>query len=130
MSLEQYHAALRLHGCIVTGRLDDLVLHHVIGASITERIGERGSKKRSDWLVLPLHVSQHCAQHAGSLHAGIESWEARWGVTEAELIDRLCQSFNLDLWALAAGDKQQSKERRQRRMGSSKIIKHDGVLRR
>lgn len=122
--LERYHQRLRAYGSLLSRRTP-VELHHVIGGSITARIGERGTRKRSDWLVIPLTHDEH--QPPDGVHGGVETWEKRYGVTEAELIDRLCKIFRLDLWALAAQEAQ-AKRAARRGKRSSKILPHPGVL--
>ncbi len=102
MNIAEYHEMLRLRPCIVSG-LYPVALHHVIGASIAERLGRgRGGRKSSDWLVLPLHYDYHQGTHG--LHTiGIGTWEALHG-TEAELLDRLIGSTGFDAWASAQGE--------------------------
>lgn len=72
---------------------------HAHSGSVRERMQEpkcKGVKlRRMNWLVLPLCPDDHAA-----LDAGVDAWEARHG-EQAAFIDKLCEMFSLDLWALA-----------------------------
>lgn len=109
-SLARYVAALRDMPCMVCG-CKPVSLHHPVGGSMLARIGCRGARKCSDWLQIPLHWEFH--QGPNGLHTiGVETWESRYG-TQASMIDKLCERFQLNLWELAKKP--------------SKILPHRGV---
>lgn len=127
MTIDEYEKMLRAQPCMISG-LPCETLHHVIGGSVRERLGVRGTNKHSDWLQLPLTHDHH--QGANGIHTmGVIEWEERFG-TQSGMIDELCHRFNLDLWDLARKDRVAQKQRRQRKnlRTPGKIIPHDGVL--
>lgn len=100
-AVKRYWTRLVEGGCIITGRPAEIA--HCHGGSIVERMGEpkaKGKKlPRYDWLVLPLAPEYHrIGPYA--LDWCVEAWESRNG-SQASHIDRLCERFGLDLWALA-----------------------------
>lgn len=110
MKIEDYHAMLREMPSIVSG-IRGVAIHHCIGPSITERIGVRGFKKRSCWLVLPITPDEH-QNGPNALHKGVETWERLHGATEAELLDRLIGITGLDVWQLAKEEAESSRSNR------------------
>lgn len=110
--------------CFATGKFP-VQLHHPIGGSMVERVGVRGTKKHSDYLVLPLHHDAH--QGADGVHTiGVLEWEAKFGA-QAQMIDDLGKLLRLDLWGLARQDAEQSRANRKRKP-LRKIIPHSGAL--
>ena len=51
--------------------------------------------RRYNWLCIPL-----CPFHHHILDSGVEKFEIAYG-TQAVFIDKLCEIFSIDLWALA-----------------------------
>ncbi len=120
MTKAEYAAALRDMSCMASG-MRPVALHHILGGSAFEKLGSRGRRKHSDWLQIPLHYDYHQG-HNGIHTIGAKTWEIRFGY-QTDMIDKLCQHFGLDLWALAADDKP-----RRHRKKSEKIIPHSGTL--
>lgn len=109
-SLARYVEALREQNCMACGYKTQ-TLHHIVGGSAQEKLGCRGNRKHSDWLQIPLCDNHH--QGRQGIHTiGVSLWEIRYG-DQTDMIDQLCERFQLDLWRLAEKP--------------SKIIKHKGV---
>jgi hypothetical protein len=103
LSLARYHRLLRADGCMVTGRKQDIGLHHVHGGSVKARGVTRGVRQKvSDWLVIPLWHEIHCigpnAIDGGRI--SVEEWERRYGL-QAQFIDQLATRYSIDVWAKA-----------------------------
>lgn len=106
MTSAQHFARLLELPCIVTNRYG-VTRHHILGGSVLAKLGVRGQRKHSDWLALPLLKSEDCDLHQGKpegIHAGVWEWEARNG-TQVALIDKLGAHLGLDLWELAAAER-------------------------
>lgn len=123
--IEDHKKNLERFACMVSGQ-KPAQWHHAMGGSLLTRVGARGTKKHSDFLIIPLHYDFHQGQ-CGIHTIGVKRWETAYG-TQVAFLDQLCEWLNYDVWSLALADKQQQKERRQRRMGSTKLIKHPGHL--
>lgn len=84
-----------------------------------ERLGVRGTKKHSDYLVLPLSYRAH--QGVDGIHTiGVETWEAKFG-SQAEMLDELGRRLGVDLFKLAESDRAESKAGR-KSVRPSKIL--------
>jgi len=98
--IKSHWKRVRLLGCIVTGNMDSVTLHHPRGGSIYERIGTRGAgKKTSDWLVIPLCSQLHILSNWG-IDGGkmsVEEWEKAFG-RQVEMVDEVGRRLGLNLW--------------------------------
>ncbi len=102
--------------CMICG-LKPGSTHHVMGGSIVERIGVRGTRKHSDWLQLPLCHHHHQGQF-GIHKMGVRSWESAFG-RQADMVDQLCGLLQLNLWELA---EEQKANRKRSAQTSTKIL--------
>lgn len=118
MKVSHYHDLLRQMPCVASGQLG-VHLHHVIGGSVVGRLGVRGRRKHSDWLVIPLTEEFHQGQ-SGIHRIGVITWEALYG-RQVDHIERLGRVFGVDPFAMAAGESASSKANR-RSKASEKIV--------
>jgi hypothetical protein len=66
-------------GCIVTGRTDNVTIHHVHGGSM-RGVLPRGRGVKQDWMVIPLTASLHTAGPTGiDTGFGVLAWEDMYG---------------------------------------------------
>lgn len=103
-------------------------LHHCHGPSMQRRgVYKAMGAKTSDYLVLPL--CRACHQGPEGIDGGIGShaWEAKHG-EQASMLDELSRRLGYDVWQLAAAERLEKLAKRGS-LSSSKIIRHDGVLR-
>lgn len=122
MTAEDYIDAVRLLPCCVCGRTP-VQAHHILGGSSVERLGARGSKKRSDWLSMPLCMTHHNFG-ADALHSGVLSWEQRYG-TQVDFVTATGNKLGVDPWAEAAAEALQLRIGRQYRR-PDKIMPRSG----
>lgn len=98
---KRFWGSLATLGCLICQRPAQIA--HAHSGSVRERTNEvkaKGKKlQRMNWLCLPLCPACHT-----ELDAGVVRFEAKHG-TQAEMIDRLCELFNMPLWEMAKGSK-------------------------
>lgn len=103
MTAEEYIDAVRMLPCCICG-VKPVSGHHVVGGSIMIRLGDRGVRKHSDFLTIPLCHAHH--QGAEGLHAiGVLTWEARYGSQEY-FVTMTGKRMGIDPWAEAANERQ------------------------
>lgn len=100
--VDAYWNLLRGMGCMVTGLMSDLTIHHCHSGSMAERgVNRGGGEKVSDWLVIPLNLYLHSmGPNAIDGACGVLTWELRYG-RQADFIDLLVEQTGVDVWALA-----------------------------
>lgn len=100
--IEAYWNTLREIGCIVSGKTNDVTIHHIHSGSVADAGINRGAgQKVSDWLVLPLDRALHCiGPNAIDGSAGVRTWEAKYG-RQVDLITAVIARTGIDVWAKA-----------------------------
>ena len=102
MTVSDWHAWLREHGCCISGYVGEGVqIHHCHGGSIADLGIHRGrGRKTSDWLAIPLYYTYHVGTGQAFHQMGVKSWEDRYG-TQAEHLRRLGEMAGVDPFAEA-----------------------------
>lgn len=78
-AIKAYWSKVASLGCIVTGRIDSVTIHHVHGGSI-RGVVPRGRGVKEDWMVIPIHASLHTAGPTAIDGAfGVLAWEDMYG---------------------------------------------------
>lgn len=98
-------------------------IQHCRAGSMKDRgVNRAKGKKNSDWLVIGLCAKHHFLEEGIDGSMGVKTWESRYG-KQADMIDKLCKIFNLDLWAKAA-----EVEERKPTVRSKKMIAREGFV--
>lgn len=102
--VEKYWAMLREMGCMVSGKTNDVTIHHCHSGSMADAgVNRGGGQKVSDWLVIPLNRELHCVGPNaidGAVGGGVITWEAKNG-RQVDHINTLIARTGIDVWAKA-----------------------------
>jgi len=98
-------------------------IQHCRAGSMKDRgVNRAKGKKNSDWLVIGLCPKHHWQDEGIDGSMGVKTWEAKYG-KQADMIDKLCKIFGVDLWALAS-----EPEERKPTVRSKKMIPREGFV--
>ena len=88
-------------GCIVTGSMTDVTIHHCHSGSIAAMGYNRGSTRSNHWLVIPLTLRLHSLDPDGiDAGCGVLTWERKFGSQVAHL-DTVSLLLGYNVWARA-----------------------------
>lgn len=98
-------------------------IQHCRAGSMKDRgVNRAKGKKSSDWLTVPLCPRHHWQEEGIDGSMGVKTWEAKYG-KQADMIDKLCKIFGVDLWAKAA-----EVEERKPQVKSKKMVQREGFV--
>jgi hypothetical protein len=103
-SITAHLKKLRSMACVVSGRKENLTLHHARGGSMamTPLGTPGGGRKQLDALQIPLNIEWHVGKDGIDcrVNSGVVSWEARWG-RQVDHLNSLCVTLGYSVWKLA-----------------------------